>query len=77
MMQLDLIISVDSMPIHLAGALGRPAWVLLQQHADWRWQDERNDSPWYPTVRVYRQHEQDNWRELLARVASDLRPLTA
>ena len=72
MMELDLVISVDSMPVHLAGALGIPVWVLLQHRADWRWQDVREDSPWYPNVRVFRQQEQGDWRDLLSRVATEL-----
>src|SRR5205814_1293816 len=50
MLELDLIIAVDAMGAHLAGALGRPVWVLLKHEADWRWMNERSDSPWYPTM---------------------------
>lgn len=58
---LDLLIAVDSPAIHLAGALGRPAWLLLPQPADWRWFRERSDSPWYPTVRLLRQPKPGDW----------------
>jgi hypothetical protein len=52
---LDLVITIDSMPAHLAGALGVPVWTLLPQAADWRWMEDRTDSPWYPTMRLFRQ----------------------
>jgi ADP-heptose:LPS heptosyltransferase len=61
MLQLDLIITIDSMPAHLAGALGRPVWLLLQHDADWRWQRTGETSPWYPSMRIFRQPEPDNW----------------
>ena len=72
MLDLDLIITVDSMTAHLAGALGRPVWTLLKQDADWRWMDDRDDSPWYPTMRLFRQRVPGEWRELVARVALEL-----
>src|SRR5581483_10989006 len=53
--QLDLVISVDTMVAHLAGALGRPVWLLLSFAPDWRWMTGREDSPWYPTMRLFRQ----------------------
>jgi hypothetical protein len=65
----DLLISIDSAPAHLAGALGRPAWVMLGYVADWRWLQERSDSPWYPSLRLFRQPQRDDW----ASVVSDLR----
>src|SRR5690606_3219921 len=55
MRELDLVISIDGMPAHLAATLGRPTWVLLKHEADWRWMDGRDDSPWYPSVRLFRQ----------------------
>jgi tetratricopeptide (TPR) repeat protein len=59
--QLDLVISVDTAVAHLAGALGKPVWVLLRYVTDWRWMDERPDSPWYPTMRLYRQARPDDF----------------
>jgi hypothetical protein len=73
MQWLDLIITVDSMPAHLAGALGRPVWTLLKAEADWRWMDDRTDSPWYPTMRLFRNRR--GWCSLLADVAAELRHL--
>lgn len=70
---LDLIISVDSLPAHLAGALGRPVWTLLHSAPDWRWLEAREDSPWYPTMRLFRQKRPGEWAPLIARVAADLR----
>jgi len=70
---LDLVITVDTVFAHLAGALGRPTWVLLQADADWRWMVNRDDSPWYPTARLYRQSVQGDWVSLAARVARDLK----
>jgi hypothetical protein len=74
---LDLIVSVDSMPAHLAGALGRPTWTLLRADADWRWMTAREDSPWYPTMRLFRQEREGEWEPLVERVASELRRLAA
>lgn len=62
--RLDLVITVDTLAAHLAGALGTPAWVLLQQRADWRWMHGASDSPWYPTLRLFRQSVQDDWHSL-------------
>ena len=70
---LDLMITVDSMPAHLAGALGIPVWTLLVAGADWRWMDDREDTPWYPTMRLFRQREEGDWPELIQRVANALR----
>jgi tetratricopeptide (TPR) repeat protein len=69
---LDLVISVDSCMAHLAGALGIPVWVLLQYTPDWRWLLDREDSPWYPTARLFRQRRHDDWTEVVARVAIEL-----
>jgi hypothetical protein len=69
---LDLLISIDSMPVHLAGALGVPVWNLLHADADWRWMRNRNDSPWYPTMRIFRQEEQGNWQPVIERVKNEL-----
>ncbi len=69
---MDLVITVDTLAAHLAGALGVPCWVLLQKQADWRWMSKREDSPWYPSLRLWRQTVQGDWPELLARVRCGL-----
>lgn len=66
---LDLLITIDSAPAHLAGALGRPVWVLLPHVPDWRWQLGRDDSVWYPTMRLFRQTRPGEWGEVIERVA--------
>jgi len=71
--ELDLIITVDTAAAHLAGTLGRPVWVLLPLVPDWRWGLEREDTPWYPTMRLFRQSSRGNWEEVLERVATALR----
>jgi hypothetical protein len=71
--ELDLVISIDGMPAHLAGTLGRPTWVLLKHEADWRWLTQREDSPWYPTMRLFRQPHPGDWRGVAQRVADQLR----
>lgn len=65
---LDLVISVDTSVAHLAGAIGKPAWVMLPFAPDWRWLLDRDDSPWYPTHRLFRQREIGNWEEVISRV---------
>ena len=70
---LDLLISVDTSIAHLGGALGKRTWVLLPYVPDWRWMRDRNDTPWYPNVKLYRQQRADDWDEVLDRVAADLR----
>jgi Flp pilus assembly protein TadD len=69
---MDLVISVDSAPAHLAGALARPVWLLLYYAAEWRWLMEREDSPWYPTARLFRQHIALDWGEVASRVGDAL-----
>src|SRR5262249_35827073 len=69
MSQLDLVITSDTAVAHLAGALGIPVWVVLSAVADWRWLREREDSPWYPSMRLYRQKRLGDWAEVLERVA--------
>jgi ADP-heptose:LPS heptosyltransferase len=58
---LDMVISVDTMAAHLAGAMGKPVCLLLQYAADWRWMIDREDSPWYPGMRLFRQVESESW----------------
>ena len=65
---LDLVISVDTSVAHLAAALGKPTWILLPHTPDFRWLLDRNDSPWYPSVRLFRQSESRDYAEVLARV---------
>ena len=69
---MDLVVSVDTSVAHLAAALGRPTWILLAQSPDWRWLLDRADSPWYPTVRLFRQGPQRDWAEVVERVAQAL-----
>lgn len=69
---LDLVVTVDTAVAHLAGALGRPVWVLLPFAPDWRWLLGRDDSPWYPTMRLFRQTTRGDWDEVLVRVADAL-----
>ena len=73
MMNLDLIVSVDTAPVHLAGALGVPAWVGLPFVPDWRWLLQREDSPWYPSLRLFRQTRPGEWNDVFARMADSLR----
>jgi tetratricopeptide (TPR) repeat protein len=68
----DLVISVDTSVVHLAGAMGRPVWVLLPASPDWRWMLKRSDSPWYPSATLFRQDAQAGWDEVLQRVADAL-----
>jgi len=75
MENLDLIISVDTSTAHLAGALGKPVWILNRFDTCWRWLLDRSDSPWYPTVRLYRQEKAGDWNGVFQRVASDLHRL--
>jgi ADP-heptose:LPS heptosyltransferase len=70
---LDLIITSDTSIAHLAGALGRPTWVALQHVPDWRWLLDREDSPWYPTLRLFRQPQRDEWTQAFARIEQELK----
>jgi ADP-heptose:LPS heptosyltransferase len=71
---LDLVITVDSAVAHLAGAMHKPVWVLLPAHnTDWRWLKDRSDSPWYPTMRLFRQPRPDDWESVFSELESAVR----
>jgi tetratricopeptide (TPR) repeat protein len=72
MSSLDLVISSDTSTVHLAGALAKPVWILLHAVPDWRWLLDRCDSPWYPTARLFRQPERDDWTSVVADVGREL-----
>ncbi|HWU62606.1 MAG TPA: tetratricopeptide repeat protein [Ensifer sp.] len=72
MENLDLVLTCDTSIAHLAGALGRPVWVALRRSAEWRWLLEREDSPWYPTMRLRRAKVGDDWAELFGHIAKDI-----
>jgi ADP-heptose:LPS heptosyltransferase len=72
--ELDLVISVDSAVAHLAGALGAPVWVLLPYVPEWRWLENRADSPWYPTMRLFRQTRLNDWSAVVDEVGRALTP---
>lgn len=74
--ELDLMISVDSMPAHLAGALGVPVWNLLHAEADWRWMKDRDDSPWYPSMHLFRQKKSGEWGPVIEQVTQELTRLS-
>jgi ADP-heptose:LPS heptosyltransferase len=68
-MNMDVVLSVDTAVAHLAGALGRPVWVMLSQFAlDWRWLLDRDDSPWYPSARLFRQPSIGNWAPVVDKI---------
>jgi Tetratricopeptide repeat/Glycosyltransferase family 9 (heptosyltransferase) len=75
--QLDLVISVDTSVAHLAGALGRPVWILLPYVPDWRWLLDRDDSPWYPTARLFRQSQTREWHSVVDRMQRALTEFVA
>ncbi len=70
---LDLVISVDTATAHLAAAMGKPAWLLLPYAADWRWLRGRDDTPWYPTMRLFRQSQPGGWSRVIDAVSHRLR----
>jgi Flp pilus assembly protein TadD len=69
---LDLVVSVDTAVLHLAGAMAKPAWGILPSAPDWRWMLERQDSPWYPTMRLFRQRQYGDWDDVFERVSQEL-----
>jgi len=77
MANMDLIISVDTAAVHLAGAMGLPVWILVCFSLDWRWMLERDDCPWYSTARLFRQPEPGNWDVVFRRVAKELEALVS
>jgi len=74
---LDLVVTVDTAVAHLAGSLGKRLWVLLSHVQDWRWLTEREDNPWYPTARLFRQGPDGDWDPVIGRVAAALAGLPA
>ena len=75
LMNLDLVITADTAVAHCAGALGQPVWVALPFASDWRWLLEREDSPWYPTMRLFRQKRWGDWDEVFQRITEEVRKL--
>ena len=69
---MDLVICVDSAAAHMAGAMGKTVWLLLSTRPDWRWLPDREDNPWYPTMRIFRQKTAGDWAEVVDRVATAL-----
>jgi hypothetical protein len=75
--QLDLLITIDAPIAHLGAGMGMPTWLLLPTVPDWRWQQGRGDSPWYPSLRIFRQTTQGDWGPVFERVAAELESLKA
>jgi len=75
--QMDVVITADTAVAHLAGALGKPVWVLLGHTPDWRWQVTRRDSDWYPSASLYRQPQRGDWDAVIAQVGADLETIVA
>ena len=74
--QLDLVISVDTSTAHVAGAMGKPLWILNRYDTCWRWLMHRRDTPWYPTATLYRQENAGDWDGVIRSIKSDLTKLT-
>jgi ADP-heptose:LPS heptosyltransferase len=72
-MNMDVVVTVDTAIAHLAGALGRPVWLALSLNPDWRWLLDRDDSPWYPTMRLFRQKRLNDWSNVIEEVVRDLK----
>ena len=77
MKQIDLVITADTSTAHLAGALGVPVWVAERYAPDWRWMLDQEDSPWYPTLRLFRQERPGDWAGVMARMVGELTELAA
>jgi hypothetical protein len=69
---MDFVITIDTSVAHLAGAMGKPVWILLPYSADWRWLLDRNDSPWYPSAQLFRQRSLGDWDGVIAQVQKEL-----
>jgi hypothetical protein len=69
---MDLVISIDTAVAHLSAAMGKTTWVMLPFNPDWRWLQDRDDSPWYKSARLYRQETSEDWQGVLGRISSDL-----
>ena len=74
--QLDLLISVDTSVAHLAGAMAKPVWNLLPANPDWRWLLDREETPWYPTMRLFRQKELGQWDDVIEKIRLELANLS-
>jgi ADP-heptose:LPS heptosyltransferase len=74
---MDLVVTIDTSVAHLAGAIGRPVWIMLRRNPDWRWLVGRNDSPWYPTARLFRQSRAGGWEAVVEAVQVALREFIA
>jgi len=77
MKHLDLVITVDTSMAHLAGGLGVPTWVVLPFPAEWRWLIDRTDSPWYPTIKLFRKKADSNWQEVIDDVKDNVKEVMA
>ncbi len=75
--QMDLVVSVDTAVAHLAGALAKPVWTFICRSPDWRWMLNRTDSPWYPTMRLFRQPQSGSWQPAIAQAAAELQKMVA
>ena len=73
--QLDLVITVDSAVAHVAGAMGKPTWLLAAPGGDWCWLLERGDTPWYPNIRIFRKGPAEGWSDLASRVRKNLQDI--
>ena len=70
---MDIVITVDTSVAHVAGAIGKRVWILLPFRPDWRWLNGREDSPWYPSAKLFRQSEKREWGSVIERVADELK----